>query len=48
MSIVSLVIGKYKERKKRQQWNNNWRVKNKHTLLILRRWFFLRIIIFMM
>ena len=30
MSIVSLVIGKYKERKKRQQWNNNWRVKNKH------------------
>ena len=36
MGIVSLVIEKYKDRKKRQQWSSNWRDKNKHNWLFPR------------
>lgn len=35
MGIVSLVIEKYKDRKKRQQWSSNWRDKNKHNFTTL-------------
>lgn len=35
MGIISLIIGKYKEQKKRKQWSSNWRNNNSHNFTTL-------------